>query len=32
MADVGRLAVDVTLNIIELANPIKRLAGDLGFG
>jgi hypothetical protein len=32
MADVRGLAVDVTLSVVELADLIKRLAGDLGLG
>jgi hypothetical protein len=32
MADVSGLAVDVALDVVELADPVKRLAGDLGLG
>jgi hypothetical protein len=32
MADVSGLTVDVALNVVELADPVERLAGDLGFG
>ena len=31
MADVSRLAFDVALDIVELADPVERLAGDFGF-
>jgi len=30
--DVSRLATDVALDVIEFADPIERLAGDLGLG
>ena len=32
MADVSGLTVDVALNVVELADPVQRLAGDLGLG
>jgi hypothetical protein len=32
MAHVSGLAVDVALDVVKLANPVKRLAGDLGLG
>jgi hypothetical protein len=32
MADISGLTVDVALNVVELSDPIKRLAGNLGFG
>ncbi len=32
IADVGGLAVDITLDVVELADPVERLTGDLGFG
>jgi len=32
MAEVSRLAVNVALDIVELADPVERFAGDLGFG
>lgn len=32
MAFVSRQAFDVALDVIELANAIKRFRGDLGFG
>ena len=32
MADVSGLTVDVALDVVELADPVERLAGDLGFG
>lgn len=32
MADIGGLAVAVALDIVEIADPVERLAGDLGFG
>jgi hypothetical protein len=30
MANVRGLTIDVTLNVVELADPVERLAGDLG--
>jgi hypothetical protein len=32
MADVSGLTVYVTLNVVELTDPVERFAGDLGFG
>ncbi len=32
VTDVRRLAIDVALNVIEFADPVERLAGDLGLG
>jgi hypothetical protein len=32
MSREGRLTVDVALNVVELADPVQRLAGDLGLG
>jgi hypothetical protein len=31
MADVSGLTVNVALNVVELANPVERLTGNLGF-
>ena len=32
MADVSGLTVDTTFGVVELADPVERLSGDLGFG
>jgi len=32
MTHVIGLTVDVALDIVELADPVERFAGDLGFG
>ena len=32
VTDVSRLATDIALNVIEFADPVERLAGDLGLG
>jgi hypothetical protein len=32
MTHVSELAVYIALDVIELADPVERFAGDLGFG
>lgn len=32
MADVSRLTVDAAFYVVELADPVERLAGDVGLG
>jgi len=32
ITDVSGLAVDVAFDVVKLADPVERLAGDLGFG
>jgi hypothetical protein len=32
MAEVSGLATQVSINVVELADPVERLAGNFGFG